>query len=513
MSTMEFVDTELLHKSNGESSNDPEISPSQGLAVLKELWAAGSRFADLQREYAGRKIPIEKIFGALLGFGDKPDPLADIKRQLEEINAKLDRVLAGIQEIQKGLLGVSLLSVYLDISDSVFLIEKYAEALPNYVGGDPSVTDADRKDFAEKLLGVRSERDGVAFCAQKLIKLGPNNTPLLFDLLYPYITIGVTAPTSFDCFLRGAFVFRFVTDVLMKGMILELFAAAVTGDQAKLSERAEKVTKKYRKWMRTLVDNSFLPFAERLATLGFLDEYMGRHDTRTDANVPLELWRPAPRSILQSADTVVARLMGYSKGVTLRVLANVAPIAQKVPASKSSGAISPGTYEWEIVGQTVDAVTRKPVTLTKAEVLDKMEPSAPPFFQVNLKGSGSMIAQHTSRARISFMDGAPVPPGFDRANLTFLRYEFSLNGAPDRAQFSFAYGNPPLLMSTFPLLETTWQRIYIEDGHRFPEDKKTFKQAVLDMNPGEFDLPAEGQLSPVLVPYAYNLFGQRPGPR
>src|SRR4051794_7256646 len=83
---------------------DPPITPSQGLTILKEVWLASNRLADLQKQYQGKAIPLDKVFGALLGFGDKPDPLEPIKRQLEEINAKLDRVLAGIQEIQMGLL-------------------------------------------------------------------------------------------------------------------------------------------------------------------------------------------------------------------------------------------------------------------------------------------------------------------------------------------------------------------------------------------------------------------------
>lgn len=496
-----------------EPPKGAEITPAQGLSVLKEMWDASNRLANLQREYAGRKIPIEKIFGALLGFGDKPDPLADVKKKLDEINAKVDRVLAGIQEIQKGLLGVSLLTVYLDIADSVFLIEKYSEALPNYLGGDPSITDADRKDFIDKLLGVRSERDGVSFCAQKIIKLGPNNSPLLFDLLFPYITDGVKPATSYDCFLRGAFAFRFVADVLMKGMILELFAATATGDQTKMNERAEKVTRKYKGWMRAMVDNSFLPFAERLATLGFIDEYMGRHDTRQDANLTLELWKPAPRSILASADLVVSRLMGRSKSVTLRVIPNAPPIATQFAATPPSQAVSAGTYQWEAGKTTEFGKPMVPSTVTRATVLDNMQNSTPPFFMVDIKGRGSVIAQHTSRADIAFIPGGIVPPGFDAARLTFLRYEFDLSGMPDRTQFSIPLGNPQVAMRSFPWLDTTWTRVYVEEGHRWPESPKTITYSVLDRKAAEFDLPEEGQLSPVLVTYAYESFGQRPGPR
>lgn len=491
---------------------DPGPTPAQGLAVMKEVWEASNRLADLQRKYQGKAIPIDKVFGALLGFGDKPDPLADVKKKLDEINAKLDRVLAGIQEIQKGLLGIGLLTVYLDIADSVFLIEKYSEALPDYLGADPSLTDADRKDFVEKLLGKRSERDGVSFCAQKVIKLGPNNTPLLFDLLYPYISEGVKAETSFDCYLRGAYAFRFVVDVLMKGMLLELYTATATGDPAKMDQRAEKVTRKYRGWMRTMIDNSFLPFAERLATLGFLDEYMGRNDVRYDSALPLPLWKQAPKSILESADTLVARLMGRSKAVTLRVIPNAAPIAKQVPASQPSGSVSAGKYHWE-AGKTTEVPGSAQTSLNRNIVLERLANSTPPFFGLQVKGQGSLVPPHVSRCDIPFMAGATVPPGFDAARLSFLRYEFDMSGFPDRTQFAVILGNPRVAMSSFPMLDTVWTRVYVEEGVRFPESPKTIRNAVLDNKAGEFDLPADGQLSPVLLTYAYDMFGQRPAPR
>lgn len=495
-------------------SKDSGPTPAQGLAVMKEVWEASNRLAELQRKYHGKAIPIDKVFGALLGFGDKPDPLADVKKKLDEINAKLDRVLAGIQEIQKGLLGIGLLTVHLDIADSVFLIEKYSEALPNYLGADPSITDADRKEFVDKLLGRHSERDGVSFCAQKIIKLGPNNTPLLFDLLYPYISEGVKAEAAFDCYLRGAYAFRFVVDVLMKGMLLELFTVTAVGDPAKMDERAEKVTRKYRGWLRTMVDNSFLPFAERLATLGFLDEYMGRNDVRSDSALPLPLWKQAPKSILESADTLVARLMGRSKAVTLRVIPNAAPIAKQVPAAHPSGYVSPGRYHWE-AGKTVELPggSGKQTSITKGVVLERLERSTPPFFGLRVKGRGDLTALHVSRGDVPFMPGATVPPGFDPARLTFLRYEFDMTGFADKAQFAIILGNIQVAMSSFPMLETTWTRIYVEDGVRFPEGPRNIRNAVLDDKAGEFDLPADGQLSPVLLTYAYDMFGQRPAPK
>ncbi|MDB5036313.1 MAG: hypothetical protein JWQ98_3554 [Chlorobi bacterium] len=488
------------------TDDGPNISVAQGLSVLKEVWFASNRMAELQRQYAGKKIPIEKIFGALLGFGDKPDPLAAVKEQLAEINAKLDRVLAGIQEVQMGLLGLGVLTVYLDIADSVFLIEKYSESLADYLGGDPSLTDADRKDFIDKLLGVRSERDGVSFCAQKIIKLGPNRTPLLFDLLFPYISNGATAENATARYIKGAFVFRFVTDVLLKGLILELFTVTATGDQTKMNVRTEKVVKKYQGWLRAMVENSFLPFAEKLATLRFADEFMGCNDTRTDANLPLKKWSPAKSSILRSADELAARLMGRSKGVILRVIPNIPPIADKVSASNDPRVISAGKYHWE--------VTKRPATtLNRDTAAEKMMQSAPPFFKLKIIGSGEFTALNVSRAEIQCMEGVQPPPGIDKSRFVFLRYEFDMSSCPERTQFTVYLGNPNVVMASFPFLTTMWRRVYVEDGHPFPEAEKGIQQAVLDMQAGVFDLPSEGQLSPVLMTYAYDMFGQRPAPR
>ncbi|HVZ38143.1 MAG TPA: hypothetical protein VHI13_02620 [Candidatus Kapabacteria bacterium] len=521
LADLEPDDADVLEKNGGTlaapapqgAAGDLPITPSQGLTVLKEMWGAGNRFAALQREYAGRKIPIEKIFGALLGFGDKPDPLADVKRALDEINAKLDRVLAGIQEIQKGLLGVSLLAVYLDIADSVFLIEKYSEALPNYLGGDPGVTDADRRDFADKLLGARSERDGVSFCAQKIIKLGPHGTPMLFDLLYPYISDGVKSDTAYACYLRGAYAFRFIADVLMKGMLLEIFVATATGDQAKMSERTERVTRKYRAWMRTMIDNSFLPFAERLATLNFADEYAGRNGIWRDSNLPMETWKRPSQSILESADMLVARLMGYSKAVTLRVIPNAPPIAPIVPASPPPNVVASGHFQWE-PGKTSESTRPDTTKVTRSMVLETLRNSSPPFFSVRVRGSGDLTALHVSQADISFANGASPPPGFNAASFTFLRYEYDLSGLPDRTQFSVILGNPQIAMRSFPIMTTPWTRVHIEEGQRFPErTPRSVTNVVLDTRAGEFDLPLEGQLSPVLITFAYDMFGQRPGPR
>jgi len=45
-----------------------------------------------------------------------------------------------------------------------------------------------------------------------------------------------------------------------------------------------------------------------------------------------------------------------------------------------------------------------------------------------------------------------------------------------------------------------------------PEDRSV-SQLVLDSEPGEFKLPPEGQLSPVLITYAYQRFGLGRVPR
>jgi hypothetical protein len=322
----------------------------------------------------------------------------------------------------------------------------------------------------------------------------------------------VKAEASFDCYLRGAYAFRFVVDVLMKGMLLELFTVTAVGDPTKMDQRAEKVTAKYRGWMRTMIDNSFLPFAERLATLSFIDEYMGRNDVRWDSALPLPTWKPAPKSILESADTLVARLMGRSKAVTLRVIPNAAPIAKQMPATQPSGGISPGKYHWE-AGKTTEVPGMAPTSLTRNAVLERLERSSPPFFGLSMKGLGSLVPLHVSRCDIPFMTGATAPPGFDASRLTFLRYEFDMSTFAEKTQFAIILGNPPLVMSSFPMLDTTWTRVYVEDGVRFPESPKIIRNAVMDNKAGEFDLPASGQLSPVLLTYAYDMFGQRPAPK
>jgi hypothetical protein len=145
-----------------------------------------------QEQYRFKAIPIDKLFGAMFGFGEKPNPLAFVEKHLVEINAKLDRVLVGIDEIKVGMLGQAILAAYLDMSDPVYLIKKYFEDLASYMEAGHTFTDAERKEFVEKVLGTRSERDGVAFCAHKIVKLAPTQSPLFFELLFPYLAAAAT---------------------------------------------------------------------------------------------------------------------------------------------------------------------------------------------------------------------------------------------------------------------------------------------------------------------------------
>ena len=481
---------------------------SKGLTALKEVWGFANRVAALQQQYAGKAIPVDKLFGAMLGFGDKPNPLEFVEKQLAEINAKLDRVLAGIEELKIGQLGQGVLAAYLDMSDPVYLIEKYFQDLAAYQESGNPWTEAERKEFVDKLLGMRSERDSVAFCAHKVVKLSPvTQAPLLFDLLFPYLSAGATAANASQIYVRGAFAFRAFAETLSKGLILESFAVTSTGgDPAKLAAKVKKVTEKYKGWMKAAIENSLLPFAEKLATYNFKDEYLGGHDTSTDANFELQFWKPAKASILQSADELAAKLVGKTKSVTFRVIPNVPPVADKVPAKDTSGATSPGRYEWEI--------TKKPQTsLNKETLLDKLESSRKNFFEIiQSEGKSSVTAESVKKVEGSIAEGAGVPLGFDKRRLSFLRYQFDLGALPDGAEFQFGFDSS-VVTREFPGLETKWRKVYIEDGHRFPEHEVAITyRLITDGNfPGYFKLPPEGQLSPVLVTYAYFRFG--PGPK
>jgi hypothetical protein len=461
--------------------------------------------AALQEQYKGKAIPVDKLFGAMLGFGDKPNPLEFVEKQLAEINAKLDRVLAGIEELKIGQLGQGVLAVYLDMSDPIYLIEKYFQDLASYQDAGQPWTDAERKDFVDKLLGVRSERDSVAFCAHKIVKLSPaTQAPLLFELLFPYLSAGATAGNAREVYLKGAYAFRAIAETLNKGLILESFAVASVGGDAKRAEaRVKAVTEKYRAWIRAMTENSFLPFAERLATFDLQNEYLGGHDPVVDANIRREGWKPAKPSILQSADELAAKLMGRAKTVTLRVIPNVPPIDEKVPAKNTSGAVSPGRYEWR--------VTQKPQTsLTRENILDRLEPGGKHFFHIIMADwKTTCQAESVRKVEVPFtLDDKSVPPGFDKKKrLTFLRYQFDFGALPDGAGFQFGFD--PAALRDFPPLQTRWKKVYIEDGHDFTETEQDIAYSLVtgSNHPGFFKLPPEGQLSPVLVTYAYIRFG------
>lgn len=494
----------------GEIGPEDLAKVSKGLGVLKEVWSFSSRVAALQEQYRFKAIPIDKLFGAMFGFGEKPNPLAFVEKQLVEINAKLDRVLAGLDEIKVGQLGQAVLAAYLDMSDPIYLIEKYYEDLASYTEAGQSFTDAERKDFVEKVLGTRSERDGVAFCAHKIVKLGPTQSPLFFELLFPYLAVAATPANAREIYLKGAYVFRAIAELLNKGLILETFAVASSGgESAKVAARMEKVTKKYERWVRAMTENSFLPFAERLAALYFQEEYFGGHDTSDDYNLPLVDWEPAKSSILRSADELAGKLMGKSKGVTLRVIPNVPPIADKV-SSRNTGPVSSGRYRWEATG-------RPQTSLTRDNLLGKMQPGEKPFFHLQAKGAGgSHLPESVRRVEVPLAEGVPLPLGFDRKRLNFLRYRFDASALPDGAAFSFLIFDRDAARE-FPTLITKWTRYYVESDkgveHKMHPEDKSVSQLVLDTEPGEFKLPPEGQLSPVLVTYAYQRFGLGHAPR
>lgn len=480
---------------------------SKGLTALKEVWGFASRVAALQQQYAGKAIPIDKLFGAMLGFGDKPNPLEYVEKQLAEINAKLDRVLAGIEELKIGQLGQGVLAAYVDMSDPVYLIEKYFQDLAAYQEGGQPWTEAERKEFVEKVLGTHSERDSVAFCAHKIVKLSPvTHTPLLFDMLFPYLSAGTTPANARQVYVKGAFALRSVAETLTKGLVLESFAiTSAGGDPVKVAAKVKKATEKYRGWVKAMVENSFLPFAEKLATFYFKDEYLGGHDTSRDANLTFDFWKPAKPSILQSADELASKLMGKTKVVTFRVIPNVPPIADKVPAKDTSGAISPGRYEWEI--------TRRPQTsLTKETLLDKLDTSRNHFFEIiQSDGKPGPTAESVMRVDGPFAEGAAAPIGFEKRRLTFLRYQYDFGGLPDGVAFQFAY-DINVINREFPGLETKWRKVYIEDGQRFPGNEVTINYRLITDSsfPGYFKLPSEGQLSLVLLTYSYTRFGPAP---
>lgn len=474
---------------------------SKGLTALQKVWSFAGGVAALQERHRGEAIPLGELFGAMFGFGEKGNPLAQVEQQLAEINAKLDRVLAGIEELKVGQLGQGVLAAYLDMSDPAYLIEKYFQDLAAYTEAGQAFTGADRKEFVEKLLGKRSERDSVAFCAHKLVKLGPTQSPLFFELLFPYLAAAATPDNAREIYLKGAYAFRGVAELLSKGLILETFAAASTGeDAARVAAKAEKVTEKYRGWMRAMAENSFLPFAERLATFYFNDEYLGGHDTSYDANLNRAGWKPATPSILQSADELAAKLVGKTRSVTLRVLANVPPIADVVAAARPKDVITSGRYEWR-------AMKRPETSLTRDNILDKLEPGGRHSFLIlRADGKATCQAESVRKVEVPFAK-VPPPPGFPNDRISFLRYQFDLGALPDGAEFQFV--NDERAKREFPILETLWHKLSIEDGKAsLSEIRKIQYNLLTGTNfPGWFKLPPEGQLSPVLVTYAYDRFG------
>ncbi len=472
-------------------------SPAAGLSALKEIWAASNRLADLQKEYAFKKAPVIKIFGALLGFGDKPDPLAEVKQRLAEINAKLDRVLEGIQQIQKGLLGLGALNVYLDISDSIFLVERYTEYLPTWLA--PTMTDAVRKEFSDKLAGTFSERDGVSFCSYKMMR----QTPLLFDTLFAYLSSDAAKSNPRSVYLQGAFLFRFIVDVMVKALLLELFIAADTGDPGQMAARAEKVISRYGLWMRNMIDSKFLPFAESLAMFNFIDEYLGRHDNAYDGQLLIEKWERAENSILESADNLASKLLGRERAVTLRVIPNLPPVAKRVKILPKI--VAAGDDYWDFLEITQGK------GVPPAETLKWIQEKKPSAFLASALGREGRRDEprHISAAQIPFPEGARRAIGFEKLpSLSFLRIEFDLGAFPAGAPFYF-FHDTNWVAEKFPQLQVMWQRVHVEDRQEYRHEKKSWTYYPMGFAAWTFDLPSEGQLSPVLIMYMYDRFGQR----
>jgi hypothetical protein len=486
---------------------------SKGLTAVKEVWGFASRMAALQEQYAGKPVPADKFFLTMFGFGDKPNPLAFVEKQLSEINFKLDRVLVGINQLKIGQLRQETRAAHLHMKRSADLIETYFAQLVDYQGGEHPWTDAEREEFVDKLTGKWSEQDSVAFNALQVVNLNPDTgAPLFFDLFFEYLSAGATAAnaTPTQLYLKGAFAFRAFGETLSRALILELFAVTSAGGApARVAARAKRVTEKYRQWLMDSTELNLLPFAEKLATYNFRDEYLGGHDTSMNAHRTRQYWRPAKPSILQSADELAARLIGKTRSVTLRVIPNVPPIVDKTPTQGRRGVVSAGRYEFEI--------TERPKTsLTRETLLDKLESSKKNFFMMILTPNGrpSITAESVKKVDGLFAEGAAVPVGFDKRRLSFLRYQFDLS--PDVPGFRFRYIINRELSLKFRAFETTWRKVYVEEGRRSPEGQEEKVEYHLmnvnyDFFPGYFGLPPEGQLSPVLVTYAYDTFGPAPG--
>ncbi len=150
----------------------------------------------------------------------------------------------------------------------------------------------------------------------------------------------------------------------------------------------------------------------------------------------------------------------------MRVIPNVPPIVDKTPTQGPPREVSAGRYEFQI--------TKRPQTsLTTGTLLDKLESSRKNFFEIVLGplATPRITAESVKKVDGSFAKGAAVPVGFNKSKLR---------------------------------------------GRRFPRnEEEKVEYHLMNLNsgffPGYFRLPREGQLSPVLVTYAYDTFGPAPG--
>lgn len=485
---------------------EPPISPATGLKILKEVWDASNRLASLSEKYHGKAIPPMEVLGALFGFGDEPNPLAKVEQQLAEINAKLDRVLAGIEEIKRLVSGNALLTAYLSMERSLQAIGGYFDDLPDYIAVPSSKTSEDLTNFVNKLLGLgtQAQSESVQSHIKNIIKIDTGKS-LFLELLFDYIVQGTTAQNVRLNYLKGAFLFRHIASTMMKGMMLETFAISADTNVGRAAGRADalaKVTKRYREWMDMLVTNSFLPFAETMATFRFREEYMGdRSDT--DINIPWKSWTRPVDSILESADTLAASLEGEPKSVTLRVLANLPPIGDnKIPATPpgEGRVVYAGTFRWSPLSTSAHK-------LSKATMLDELlQEQKPPFFIYSARKNEAWPVAATRTMIV-----APVKPprGFE-TNTPCIRYRFNIASFGDGEVFTFYQLPEKANKPPFAPIQTQWERIYDEEGHMWRDALLDCTYYILNSKFGEFELPAEGHLSPVLVTYAYERFGQRP---
>jgi|GEM_PF-5955109 len=490
------------------ATNDPPVSPATGLKILKEVWSASNRVATLVNEkYRGRAVPIDKLFGAIFGFGEEaPNPLEKVEKQLEEMNRKLDRIEQAIDEMRHELLGSEVLNTYLSMASSIDFIDNSFDALPNFVDG--SKTEASKVEFIKNLLSIK---DGVHASAQKILLIKPGMPPIFFSLLFKYLIDSSNVGNGYARYLHGAFIFRHIVDVLVKGMILELFASAIDPDTTKEETRVKNVKaveQKYKGWFNVLIEQSLLPFAETLATLRFREEYMGGHSD-TDMNIPWKQWIRPTASILESADTLAAQMLGLGKSVTLRVLPNVPPIADNyIPVSPVPHVTSAGTYRWSPLSTT-------PTALTNENLLDKLlEGGEAPFFIYGPKKRGEQTGGNEAwpgnptRTTIQFAKG-PSPTRAFKNQIGCLRYRYDLSAFGDGATFTFYQLPTKANKPPFAPITTHWEQIYDEEGHMWRCGLLDCTYHLLNEKFGEFELPAEGHMSPALITYTYERFGQR----